>query len=193
MQYVFGMTALILSTALIGGCRINGANMKTRQDLNTGIDTLSATATALDNSYVNLSGVLNLQTGSLIALGHTAGLKGASVDVPVMFVAGKGNIAALQFDVLLPTGVTFVSAVIGPAGTTAGKSVATNPVTGGVRVIVFGLNQTLISNGELAVLTLQIGTSVASGHISLGITNVVGSDPNGVDVSVTASTGTVKV
>lgn len=190
MRLNAGTSGLILSMALIGGC---GGNMKTRGDLNQGIDSLSASATTLDNSYTGLTSAVNLTNGSFLALGRLVGIRGGSVNMPVLFFKGKGSVAAVQFDVTIPAGLTFQSVTVGAAATAAGKQVSSNPITGGVRVLVFGINQTLIGSGVLATLVLGVSAGAAVAPASLGIVGVTASNAAGTSVQITASTGTVSI
>lgn len=184
-----GMIGLVLATALIGGC--HGGNMKTRLDLNNGLNALNTTASVMDSAYIGLSGAVNLQNGPLIALGHLSTPKNTNVSIPVTFFKGKSSVASLQFDIMLPGGIIFQSVTLGPAGTAAGKQVASSLVAGVVRVIVFGLNQTTIESGQLVMLNISVTSSANVGPISLGISGLTASTGNGVGVPATASTGTV--
>ena len=192
MQLKDGTIVFLL---VFGGCQAEdgGKNMATRTQLNMGLDNLSGVAGTLSNAHKGLVDAINLSEGGLVALDRVSGAKGASVNIPIAYFKGKGSITSLQFDVLLPTGITFQSVTIGPAGTAAQKSVSANAVANGVRVLIFGVNQTVIGDGLLATFRVAIGASVPSGSTSLGVTGVTASNGAGVGVQVTASTGTITV
>lgn len=190
---IAGYRLIILIMALLGGCRRGGDDMKTRAELNNGLNTLGTTATTIAGSYTSLVDATNLTGGALVALGHIAGAKGASVQVPVVYRKGRGTLAGLQFDIQIPTGLTFTNVILGPAGTAAGKSISSNPVAGGIRILIFGLNQTVIGDGILATITFGIASTATVGPKSIGVIGAVGSNGAGINSAISASTGTVVV
>lgn len=156
----------------------------TRLQLNQGLDNLSTT-TAILNVY-------GLVHGPIASLGSVTGTKGTNVSIPIKFTKGSGLVASLQFDILF-AGLTFQGASIGPAGTAAGKSIVTNPITGGIRLLIFGLNQTIIESGLLATFSWGIPSTSSSGIISLGVSGPVASNAAGIAVPLIVSTGMVIV
>jgi uncharacterized repeat protein (TIGR01451 family) len=130
----------------------------------------------------------------VLTAGTVSGLPGASVDLSIQFSAGTRGVSALQFDLSLPPGVTYVSATSGAAAAAAGKSVSANPITAAqLRVLVFGLNQTAIPAGELAIIRLQIAANAAPGTWPLTLTGVVMADPNGLEVPADQVTGSFTI
>ena len=93
----------------------------------------------------------------------------------------------------LPAGITVQSAIPGLASQAAGKSIQGNPVSGGYRVIVFGLNQDVIPSGPVAVLRLQVEGSAPTGKRVLGLTQLSASNPLGLPVQLTGRNGSVTV
>src|SRR5258708_5496899 len=83
----------------------------------------------------------------LLVAGITSGPVGSNIDLPVILIPGTFAPSAIQADFVLPAGLTFVSAALGPIPIGVGKSLQTNMVGDVLRVIVFGLNQTPITDG----------------------------------------------
>lgn len=133
---------------------------------------------------------LNVDSGSVVSTAIVSGRPGTQIDMPVRFIPGN-TVSAMQFDLLLPSGFTFVSATAGPAAVAAQKSVSANPATG--RVLVFGINTTVIGEGVLLTIRLSTASSTAPRSYSLGITNVIASDPSGIDVPISGLVGQVKI
>jgi cohesin domain-containing protein/purple acid phosphatase-like protein len=130
-----------------------------------------------------------------VKIGSVSGGAGSAVDLPVTFTPGDTDVSTLQFDLSLPASLSYVSVATGSVATTAGKSASANTISGGVRVLVFGLNQTPIGSGSIVTIRLSIAGNTVPGILAVGIAGTVASDPDGnavattgIDGSVTAST-----
>lgn len=133
-------------------------------------------------------------TNPNISVGSISGAKGSTVDLPISFTPGTTGVSALQFDLTLPSSLTYVSVTTGSAATQAGKSVEANATTSTqVRVLVYGLNQNIINSGQIASVKLSISPSAPSGSLSVVIGGVVASDPNALAVTTTGTGGSVVV
>lgn len=107
---------------------------------------------------------------------------GTSVTLPVTFSSGTQAVTAVQFDLVLPVGVSSQSVVAGAASTTAQKTIATNMVNGNLRVLISGTNQTPISDGQIALVTLQLASNLPTTTFQLNLINVSASSPAGTNV-----------
>jgi hypothetical protein len=95
----------------------------------------------------------------------------------------------MQFDITVPADFTMGSVTPGTIVSNAGKSIGSS-VNGNVwTFIVYGLNQSVIASGTLMTVQIQISPMAFPGAISLPISNVVFSDPNGVAIAGGASSG----
>jgi Calx-beta domain/IPT/TIG domain/Cohesin domain len=130
---------------------------------------------------------------SAVTVGTTSGSSGTSVDLPVSFAAGGTGVSTLQFDLTLPVPLSYVSVATGSAAAAAGKSASARAISGGVRVLIFGLNQNTIGSGAIAVVRLNIASGTAPGSLVAGITGIVASSPNGAGVSINGVGGSVTV
>lgn len=128
-----------------------------------------------------------LTLGSILG-GTSNGIAGTNVTVGVTHSAGTTGIAGVQFDIALPSGVSYSSIAAGQATTDANKSVQGNVTAGNLRVIIFGLNQDIIGPGELALITFHLDAGLPTSVIPLVISGVVATDAAGNSVAFGAST-----
>src|SRR5512136_991668 len=92
-----------------------------------------------------------------LAVDKVAGLPGTTVDVPVNLTAGASAVSSLQFDLTFTTSrVSYVSAAAGAAASAAGKDAISAATSSGARMIIFGLNQTTVGTGTVAIVRLMI-------------------------------------
>jgi hypothetical protein len=179
--------------------------MKTRAELLALITTLGvnlgsardlqASAYQFKNSRLSR---LNVDASAVLATAVVGGQVGSQFNIPIQFVPGAAQVASLQFDLLIPTGFALVSATAGPVATAAGKQVNSqfNPPglpASTVRVLLFGLNQTVLGEGHLLTLRLSTQSSVARRRYPMGISNVIASDLNGIDAPISGLAGPVVI
>lgn len=167
--------------------------MKTRTELNAGIDALGQKAGVIDSSLLTLYNDVHLNDGSAFIVGVVHGTKGSTIQIPVLLIKGHGSISALQFDLSLPVGFTYQTITTGPSSTAAGKSASANLLPTGLRILVFGLNQNVIQSGVLATLRVHLETSLSLSNYPVPIFGIVSSDPSGNVVTTTGITGTVLI
>lgn len=133
-------------------------------------------------------------TNPEIVAGTASGQAGASVALPVMFTAGTTGVGSLQFDLILPSSITYAgSSTAGSAATGANKSVDAATISGGVRVLIGGLNQSVIPSGDLVSILLNLPSGISPGQYTITPSNVVLSDVNANAVSSTVAGGSVTV
>jgi hypothetical protein len=111
-----------------------------------------------------------------------------TVALPVTLVPGSFLPSGVQADFVLPASATFVSATLGPIPAGEGKSIQTSLVGTAVRVIVFGLNQTVITDG--LDFTLNLKTTV-KGQFPIILQNPVASNPSGLTLPLCVTSGIV--
>ena len=82
------------------------------------------------------------------------GAAGSSVTIPVAFSSGSTGVSTLQFDLTYSSSLSCVTPssdiTTGSAATAAGKSATGSAITGGVRVIIYGMNVNTIGSGVVA-------------------------------------------
>ncbi len=132
--------------------------------------------------------------GGTLTVGTVSAAPGASVAVPVTLAAGGlKDISTLQFDLVLPPGVTSSDVKPAAASTAAGKSVSSAKVAEGLRVIVFGLNQTPMASGDVVTIQLNLPKTVTAKSLPLEIKNMVLSNEKGKKIEVKGKPGSIKI
>jgi hypothetical protein len=126
----------------------------------------------------------------LTAATLTVAAASSSPGQPANFVVALQNsgaqIAGLQFDLTYNTAALAVlSASAGAASVAAGKSAYQASLSNGQRVVVAGMNQTLIADGAGVALALTGIAGSAPGAYVVTLTNVVATDANGNAVYIT--------
>jgi hypothetical protein len=103
-------------------------------------------------------------------------------------------VAALSFDLSFDANqLSFKSASAGTAASSAGKEVASSVISPGtVRVIVYGLNQTVIGDGTIVKVTVDINNN-ASGSIPLSLSNEAAAAPDASSVDLVALSGSLAI
>ncbi len=152
---------------------------------------LLTSALGLAGTSMAIGGVPD--SSASLSAGSGSGLPGSSVDLTISLASGSANVCTLQFDLGLPSSLTYVSTSTGSAAAAASKSASANPVSGGVRVLVFGLNVNTIGTGPVAVVRVAIASGTPAGPLTVGLSNLAASDPSGNSISITETDGTVTV
>ncbi len=121
---------------------------------------------------------------------------GEEVTLAVTLACGAAEqVAGLQFDLQYDASALSIRATeAGTVATAAGKLVSANALgSGRHRVIIAGLNQTGLANGELLRIRFGVSTSAASGRYPLSLSGVVLSDPAGKRLPGDVAVGDVVV
>lgn len=129
-----------------------------------------------------------------LSIGNTSAAPGASLDLPVNVVADPAApFESGQFELVLPTGLTFISASTGTATLAAGKSVMGNLLSGNtVRTLIFGLNHNAVGSGGFAMVRVSVASNMTPGARTLNLSNVTLSDANN-PVAATLAAGTLTI
>lgn len=173
----------------------------TRQDVNTQIQGLRTSIEELKvrvnenrEQSVQVASIINnlIAQPQSIVVGHVTGFAGQSVHLPIFFKQGQEGIAGLQFDLDLGSDLTVICSE-GTAATLSGKDIQCSSVVGTMRALVFGVNQTAIPTGVLAVLEIDIPDGSASGRKEVKISNITGSSSTGDAVPLTGVNGSLLI
>lgn len=143
--------------------------------------------------FVSLCGVALGQTDSL-ALSSSAVLPGGSTALNLTLSSPSGSEpAGIQWSITYnPSSIVAISAVEGPAALSASKSISCVSQSGSYTCLLTGLNANVIQNGIAAVVSVTL-PSTASGTVSLGVSNTVGTSPAGAAVSLVGTGGVISV
>ncbi len=109
--------------------------------------------------------------------------------VTVNLIPESFSVAGLQADFTLPSGFAITGITPGPVATSAGKSVQFSQVGNVWRVLLFGINQTILDPGPLFTMTIS-GTG--TGTFPITLSNLTATDANGNGVFLCGTTGGVK-
>lgn len=134
--------------------------------------------------------------GAVLQVQDVTASPGLSVQVPVQLSSAAGqSVAGLQFDVLYDTAAVIINSVgAGPAAVNAGKTLSSaTPATGRLRVLISGLNENVIANGTVAVLSIVVRPGATGAQTGLALASVVLSSPAGTAVPVTPISGTITI
>jgi parallel beta-helix repeat protein len=132
----------------------------------------------------------------LLDIGSSTGEPGKTVTVPVSLANASGyNVSAISCDISYDTGIFEDATVaIGPAGSSAGKSVTSNEISTGVlRIgVLSASNSNVIGDGVVIYLTFRVKAGASLGQTPLG-NSPEASDPSGNDVSIEGSNGVIRI
>ena len=129
-----------------------------------------------------------------LTLGSISGPAGTTVTMPITFDPTTASVAGMQFNLTVPAGLSTGTITAGAILNTAGKSITANLVGNTWTFIIFGLNQTTISSGTLLTAQFVIAPGTSLGSLSIPVSNLVYSDPNGNTIpNGTTTNGTVTV
>lgn len=132
--------------------------------------------------------------GGIITAGTVTAAAGSSISVPVsLAIGGLKDISTLQFDLVLPKGVTSSDVKPGATSTAAGKSVSSAKVDGALRVIVFGLNQSPMKSGEVVNIQLTLPKKITEKSLPLELKNLVISNEKGAKLGVQGKAGVINI
>jgi len=128
-----------------------------------------------------------------LVVGTASGNAGQTLNLSIALQAQGAQVAGVQFDLVYDNTALTVAVGTGAAASAAGKSVSTNSLPTGIRVLIVGLNQTVMADGNVADLTISVAANATSGSHPLTISGASGTDPSGQAISVSASPGAVVV
>lgn len=140
--------------------------------------------------------VLSIGTGVQAAgltLDTISASAGEQVTLSLSFVAEGDMVSTVQADILVLPPLSYISTATGPAASASDKDVTASEISGGVRVVVFGLNQNSLVDGVVATITLHVAGSAADGTYPVTVTNVTAADPDAQAVAVATGNGSVVV
>ncbi len=130
-----------------------------------------------------------------VALGEATANPGQSqVALPLSLAVGSGEqISAFSVDVYFDSAVvSWQSVTLEPSLTALGKEVQTNVIAPGhVRMVIYGMDQQIFSNGLLGQCMLQVLNSAAAGSTTLNLQSGLGSSPTGAESVLSLSDGRI--
>ena len=129
-----------------------------------------------------------------IALPDQSATPGASILDQVTFASQGSSVSGVQFDVQYDNSALSLGATLAPPVSTSNKTLyAVDLAPNKKRFLIVGLNQSLILDGALINLVVNISPSAPAGTYALALSNVCATDPAGNATQVAGSDGTVAV
>ena len=130
-------------------------------------------------------------SGATLSIGSAACAPEQSVTLDVTWSAEGASATDVQFDVEYDSTALSITPTAGKAAGAAAKVIqVSNPQTGRKRILITGLNQNLIGDGQLVVLTVSVKAG-ASGTQALKPGAAVWSDKAGQSTALPATNGAV--
>lgn len=109
---------------------------------------------------LTLSGPANAKAGTT-----------ATITVALSNSVANTGPAAMQFSSVLPAGFAFSSPSLGAASTSSTKTIQCNAAN--LLCVVYGMNQNVIPNGNVATFGFQIPASATPGPVTISLSNLV--------------------
>jgi hypothetical protein len=193
-------TVLGLNTNAIGNGVVCIARLVIDQNMSTGSYALvingivisSPSVNPVVGTGVNGSIIVTPASPAVITVGSVSGMAGTIVDVPITFTPGTNASSLPQYDISLPSGITFAGYLNGPAATAAGKNCGGATLGSGFRSLVSG-GINAIGAGVLCYARLNINLSLAAGTYPLTISGIVIASPEALLVAGIGVNGSISV
>jgi hypothetical protein len=131
-----------------------------------------------------------------LTIGSASGSPGKSISIPINLTSASGEkVCGFNFDLNYDAAkLSFKEVTLGYVAMDAGKSLSfSQPSSNTIRVVVVGLNQNVIGNGEVLNFTFDILRNAPVGKTELTITKASISDLNGKALRVDIESGVLEV
>jgi len=131
--------------------------------------------------------------GAELVINSVSVPRGSQATTLIHFSAGESRVAALQFDVERNPAFALAGSA-GQVAVAAGKVLySANIESGHTRFLLVGLNGSILNDGVLIEVSVAVNSSTGPGSYPLQIRNAIASDPEGYEVPLTGTDGSVAV
>ena len=132
--------------------------------------------------------------GAQLSIPSATAPPGASILLPVTFASQSAAATGIQFDLQYDNSALSLSATVGEAARTSGKTLSLwDLAPGQMRFLITGLNRNPLVDGTLINLFVNLSPTAPSGTYSLKFLNVVATDASAQPVTVTPVDGVITV
>lgn len=139
--------------------------------------------TSLGDMATNWADVISNADTATLTLGNATATAGTEADVGITFTPSTDDgTTSMQFDLSLPTGVSYSSGTLSPAAVSAGIQFAANPAV--PSFVIFG-SSNAIPSGLVLTVHLSIAANASPGSDSIGILNMRAVDVNAFIIPLT--------
>jgi uncharacterized protein (TIGR03437 family) len=131
---------------------------------------------------------------SQVSLANQSAAPGTSVLIPIVFGSQYGYTSGVQFDLQYDSSAISLNATLGDAARNSAKSLYFAELAPNKRrFLIVGFNQSLIEDGTLINLFVNLNQNAANGIYTLTLSNLVATDPYGDSILIQGTDGTVTV
>lgn len=130
-----------------------------------------------------------------VALGSAAVQAGNKADLSLSVTVPPGQqVAGLNWTLQYPAS-QFDNIVVtsGPAADAAKKWVKCNPIAGGIKCLVYGMNSNVLASGTVATVTFDVKKGVAKSSVGIHVADVTIASPAGALVRASAIDGAISI
>ncbi len=133
--------------------------------------------------------------GATISITNINAKPGDDVSVDINFSNDGDSVSAMNFDFNYDdTRLILNDIIIGAAGTSAGKVVEMNSISPGLeKVIIYGLNYNLISDGVVLNASFTVRDGATDGDAAISFSNTAGATGDAQSVSINGSSGIITI
>src|SRR6185295_11556907 len=134
--------------------------------------------------------VLGFGQSLTLGVGSDSGTAGTTIRLPITLASlGGAQASGVQWSFDYSSDITSVTVAPGPSATNAGKSI----ICSANRCLVWGFNNTVMSDGVVATATFQVASSPTTATIEVRISGVAASTTNGDSIPASGNTGTISL
>jgi hypothetical protein len=181
---------------LLSGLASGTTTAATRVDLSSAILQLQETANLETKQGTEVLNALHVVTAppSSLTVGLVQVSRGGQINLPIYLKENSSrSISGVQFDVVIASGMSPMFVNPGIAAQAANKTVTGNAVPSGYRVLIFGINQTAIQSGPVALIRVAVDGNAGLGKRDIIISNIVASDPTGSAIPTSGKNGAITI
>src|SRR5215467_14383149 len=134
---------------------------------------------------------VSLSSAATLSMSDQSAGPGQSVMLPVSFASGGDRVSGVQFDLAWDPGIA-VQIAFGRDLAASGKLIYAGPiVNNSMRVLIIGMNQSLMTDGEIVRLFVSIDAAVSNPQIRLS--KPLGVTPEGAEAQLSGSAATIRI
>ena len=131
----------------------------------------------------------------MVSINSSSAVPGGAASLNIS-LSNLGGVTSTQLQWTMnypPSAIVNVAATAGPAAASAGKSILCSGGSGSTTCIAFGVNQSVVPDGVLAVASFTVSSNPSTSAVAIQVTNVVASNGAGQNVYAVGSGGAIVV
>ena len=130
-----------------------------------------------------------------VALGSAAVESGRKADLRLSVTVPPGQqVAGLNWTLRYPTSqLENIVVTSGPVADAAKKALRCNPVAGGMKCLVYGMNTNVLRSGTVATVTFHVRKGVPKSSVGIHVADLTIASPAGTQVRAMATDGAISI